>query len=182
MRIRKHVGELRMEGFGYTFRRGPWWWIRFWHRGTEYREPAGCQDEQGAYRRLKRRHREILDQTFIDPRRERDAPVLPPTSPPPPPPWTTYFLADGAGRVKIGRTRNVAGRIRDLSTSTAQVLSLLGTIPDDVEGVWHARWRACRIRGEWFTLTPELAHALRETLGLPVPEDPLAPHEDERPA
>jgi hypothetical protein len=81
-------------------------------------------------------------------------------------PWTTYFVADGAERVKIGRTRDLAARIQDLTTSTGLSLSLLGTIPADVERVWQQRWRACRIRGEWFT--PALAQALRDTLGVRI--------------
>jgi hypothetical protein len=58
-------------------------------------------------------------------------------------PWTTYFVADGAARVKIGRTRDLAARIQALMASTGRSLSLLGTIPGDVERLWHARWRAC---------------------------------------
>jgi hypothetical protein len=78
------------------------------------------------------------------------------------PMWTTYFVADGTERVKIGRSRDVAARIRALESSTGRSLSLLGTIPDDVEGLWHHRWHACRIRGEWFRLTPSLACAIRD--------------------
>jgi hypothetical protein len=84
------------------------------------------------------------------------------------PPWTTYFPADGEGRVKIGRTRNLPTRIQDRTTSAARPLSLLGTIPADVEQLWHARWRSCRIRGEWFTLTPSPFHSQQR----PTPSAP----------
>jgi integrase len=73
VRVRKHVGQsrYRIEGFGYTFQRGRWWWIRYWQRGTEHREPAHSRDEKAAYRLLKRRHGEIAGQTFVGPREER---------------------------------------------------------------------------------------------------------------
>ena len=71
MRVRKHVGQYRIEGFGYTFARGRRWWIRYWRRGTEHREPARSLDEKVAYRLLKRRHGEIVGQTFVSPREER---------------------------------------------------------------------------------------------------------------
>ncbi len=71
MSNRKHVGRYRIEGFGYTFLRGRRWWIRYWHRGREYREPARSTDERKAYRLLKKRHGETQGQTFVGPQEER---------------------------------------------------------------------------------------------------------------
>jgi hypothetical protein len=116
----------------------------------------------------------VLDAPSVPPFPSRSARRFAPS-----PPWTTYFVADGTERVKIGRARNVAARIRRLTTSTGRTLSLLGTIPGDVERDWHARWRAGRILGEWFTLTPDLAQALRAALGLPGPEDPATTSDPE---
>jgi integrase len=67
----KHVGQYRIEGFGFTFQRGRWWWVRYWHRGREYREPARSLDERVAYRLLKRRHGEVASHVFVGPQEER---------------------------------------------------------------------------------------------------------------
>jgi integrase len=71
MSDRTDGGQHRIEGFGVTFRRGRRWWIRYWHRGREYREPARSTDERVAYRLLKRRHGEVAGRTFVGPQEER---------------------------------------------------------------------------------------------------------------
>jgi hypothetical protein len=38
-----------IRGFGYVYRRGRVWWIRYSHRGRDHREPAGSARETDAY-------------------------------------------------------------------------------------------------------------------------------------
>lgn len=71
MRERKHVGQYRIAGFGYTFLRGRRWWVRYWARGREHREPAKSTDERVAYKLLRQRHGEVAGRTFVGPQEER---------------------------------------------------------------------------------------------------------------
>jgi hypothetical protein len=88
-----------------------------------------------------------------------------------------YFLRAGPdGPVKIGRARDVARRVRTLQTGSAVQLLLLGVIPGvaKLERQLHHRWRRCRIRGEWFTPSPELLTHIDALIHPPAPE-PLSP-------
>lgn len=64
-----------------------------------------------------------------------------------------YFVqrVDG-GPIKIGFSRDVAGRVAALQTSVARELHVLATVPGDraLELEVHRRLSACRVRGEWF--------------------------------
>ena len=64
-----------------------------------------------------------------------------------------YFIADGHGRVKIGRSTHPAGRLAQLQTGTGLPLTLIGAIPGDriVEAQMHERFAERRLQGEWFT-------------------------------
>jgi hypothetical protein len=80
-----------------------------------------------------------------------------------------YFLSDGRGRVKIGYASDLAHRFAAIQTGSADALTLIGWCPGGraVEREWHERFGDARIRGEWFTLTPELAKAIPAVPRLP---------------
>lgn len=48
-----------MRGIGRVFKRGPAWWIAFYHRGRELRESSHCESEAQARKLLKKRLGEI---------------------------------------------------------------------------------------------------------------------------
>lgn len=73
---------------------------------------------------------------------------------------TVYFI--GAGPFcKIGYTgkESATSRLSELQTASPYTLEILAECPGDLmlEGALHHRFRDCRVRGEWFSLTPELA-------------------------
>lgn len=75
-----------------------------------------------------------------------------------------YVVQDGHGMVKVGRTANVANRIRGMMTgnSSGQIEVLFSAeVSDslDVEGRIHARLDSHLIHGEWFNVDP--AYAVR---------------------
>lgn len=68
----------------------------------------------------------------------------------------TYLVgAEGSPLVKIGYT-GVAPlkRLASLQTGQPMTLSLLWSLPVNIEGQLHKRFAAYRVRGEWFDLTP----------------------------
>jgi len=86
-----------------------------------------------------------------------------------------FFEAVGLDLVKIGTSTNPHGRLADLESSSPVPLRLLRTIAGGVplERDLHHRFRAHRVRGEWFRLapiSPEIA-ALGDVVVL---RDPLA--------
>jgi hypothetical protein len=75
--------------------------------------------------------------------------------------FRVYFIASPAmGAIKIGRTRGVAiARLLGLQTASPDELRLLGVIRNathDDETALHRKFKHLRIRGEWFTASPEL--------------------------
>jgi hypothetical protein len=88
-----------------------------------------------------------------------------------------YFIRAGDA-IKIGRTGNMAARLRSLATASAVALELLATMPGgrQVEARLHRQWRHLHIRGEWFRADEELLRYIREqAAGSPAPEpDPRA--------
>ena len=73
-----------------------------------------------------------------------------------------YFISDSAGNCKIGISMNVKSRLATLQTGHASQLYVSGYIKTDnrqealkVEKELHTRYRASKIRGEWFNITPE---------------------------
>ena len=67
-----------------------------------------------------------------------------------------YFIEDGGtASIKIGATRNVANRLRQIQTHTPSTLKLLAEIEIDdafkIERRLHAVFADLRIRGEWFS-------------------------------
>jgi hypothetical protein len=71
-----------------------------------------------------------------------------------------YFVEEkNTGNIKIGRTsRPIEERMITLQTANSSALALLKCVPaSPVEEVrLHARFRAAKVRGEWFRPTPEL--------------------------
>jgi integrase len=60
-----------MRGMGRTYKRGAIWWIRYWHRGKEYRESSKSDVESVARRLLKKRIGEIATGRLIGPKEEK---------------------------------------------------------------------------------------------------------------
>lgn len=60
--------------------------------------------------------------------------------------------------IKLGRSLNPRGRIRAIQTGTASPAQLLSAIPQALisERSAHEQWGHLRLRGEWFTATPDL--------------------------
>ena len=83
----------------------------------------------------------------------------------------TYFVRSG-DRIKIGISKNVDGRIRDLQTAHGATLALLGVISGNVEADWHRRFSSLRLLGEWFQLAEPLNEALRDAFGVKIEKIP----------
>lgn len=60
-----------MRGMGNTYKRGSIWWIRYWHRGKEYRESSKSDSESAARKLLKKRIGEIASGRLIGPKEEK---------------------------------------------------------------------------------------------------------------
>jgi hypothetical protein len=70
-----------------------------------------------------------------------------------------YFIQAGkAGPIKIGISKDPRRRLRALQVPNAKTLSLLGCMEGDLdtEREIHSTFRYSRIRGEWFSPSPEL--------------------------
>lgn len=92
--------------------------------------------------------------------------AAPPLPPPPVQPVVYYVTrVDKPGLVKIGTTRNLTTRLRELG-SRGRTVTLLATEPGDrtLEATRHAEFGPMRVEGEWFTFgAPILAHVHRIT-------------------
>ena len=68
-----------------------------------------------------------------------------------------------SGRVKLGRTIDIATRLKDLQRGAGGLGELLALVSEDLvsEAQAHRRWAHLRVTGEWFTLTDELGEWLR---------------------
>lgn len=75
-----------------------------------------------------------------------------------------YFVQAHSGRIKIGRSVNPVVRLGALRSGSPEPLFLLGVMLGDFadERALHARFRACRISGEWFSPVPKLLEFIRE--------------------
>jgi len=60
---------------------------------------------------------------------------------------------------KIGRTKHVGGRERDLGIQLPEKIATVHSIKTDdpagIEEYWHKRFEDNRKNGEWFELTPQ---------------------------
>ena len=61
----------RLKGFGYVYRRGTTWWIRYSVRGKDFRESSKSAKDTDAMHLLKRRWKEVGKGRFIGPSEER---------------------------------------------------------------------------------------------------------------
>ena len=61
----------RLKGFGYLYRRGDIWWIRYSVRGKDFRESSHSEQEGVAQKLLKGRWQELGRGRFIGPSQER---------------------------------------------------------------------------------------------------------------
>lgn len=88
----------------------------------------------------------------------------------PRPTFVYFILATVSGMIKIGRADDPKRRFCVLQTGSAEVLELLGTVPDTsgglLEKTLHRRFRKLRVRGEWFRDDP----AIRAALSPPPPK------------
>jgi hypothetical protein len=84
-----------------------------------------------------------------------------------------YFLRAGDA-IKIGRTKNLARRLRALATGSAAPLELLAAVPGgrELEARLHRRWRQLHLRGEWFRAGEALVRFAREHAAGPAPPTP----------
>ena len=70
-----------------------------------------------------------------------------------------YFIKSDSGHVKIGCSDNdVSQRLLALQCATPFKLTVLKTIPGDYEQerLIHKKFKAHRVRGEWFLLTDDI--------------------------
>jgi hypothetical protein len=69
-----------------------------------------------------------------------------------------YFIATQSGPIKIGIAINPDGRCKSLQTSHHERLEVLATCPggQELEQVYHKRFAAHRLHGEWFERCPEI--------------------------
>jgi len=82
----------------------------------------------------------------------------------------TYIIRAGlAGPVKIGKADDVEARREALQTAHHETLHVLRVIDThfDAERIFHERFAALRIRGEWFEFSDEMLTF--------VPDAPVAP-------
>lgn len=71
----------------------------------------------------------------------------------PGPAMNTYLIYSPTTKlVKIGRSTNVAARLKALSTASGGALKLLGVLGKNIESALHRQYASCRVRGEWFRL------------------------------
>jgi hypothetical protein len=72
--------------------------------------------------------------------------------------WVYFVQESGAGAIKIGTTKNVSTRVREMAVGTPHLLAVLAVIEGNrnTEQALHRRFRHARIRGEWFRPVPEL--------------------------
>lgn len=75
-------------------------------------------------------------------------------------PEVTYFIQAENGLIKIGKTRNLKYRLRELQISNAAPLKVLG-VTDIEERKVQQRFLGSKVRGEWYQDSPELQHYIK---------------------
>ena len=114
--------------------------LEFQRGGSERFSKLSAQQEQQVLERW------LPREPVMPPRKVKARPITP----------HTYLVgAEGSPLVKIGYTGGVPlKRLASLQTGQPMALSLLWSIPVDIEDELHERFAAYRVRGEWFDLTP----------------------------
>ncbi len=76
---------------------------------------------------------------------------------------TVYVIGFGA-YVKIGFSTDLPGRMLDLQEHAPAELTLYASFPGTIadERALHARFKGCRLRGEWFLKRGKLAKWIKE--------------------
>lgn len=84
-----------------------------------------------------------------------------------------YFVRRNDGRIKIGFSKDVGRRKRDLE-SAAGPLELLLTLPGDyvLEQALHNKFKASHAHGEWFNPSADLLEYIRNQGGVPFDSAP----------
>jgi Meiotically up-regulated gene 113 len=77
-----------------------------------------------------------------------------------------YFILADKEYLKIGRTRDVAARLRWIRCSCPLPVTLIGALENQgwLESVWHSAFRFQKAQGEWFKITRELQSAVEIAL------------------
>ncbi len=83
----------------------------------------------------------------------------------------TYFIRC-RDTVKIGRSSDVRNRLMTLQAANPYQLTLLAVLPGDRENKLHNKFRAHRVRNEWYKLVPEIVRYIE--VELMVAEHPLS--------
>jgi hypothetical protein len=88
--------------------------------------------------------------------------------------WEVVYFVRAGDAIKIGRTANLAARLRALATASAVPLELLAAVPGgrEVEARLHRQWRHLHLRGEWFRADEALVRHAREQAAGPAPPTP----------
>lgn len=83
-----------------------------------------------------------------------------------------YFVTPiRSRRVKIGTTTNLRNRLRTLQANNHVTLTVLLTMAGDIaiEGQLHERFKAYRMRNEWFSLSDEIKEFIVTNGGQYIP-------------
>jgi hypothetical protein len=75
-----------------------------------------------------------------------------------------YFVQRGDGPIKIGITKNLAGRLAALGTASHEPLHLLASVPgnSNAERHFHSTLAKYRIKGEWFRPCAEVLRLIEQ--------------------
>ena len=78
-----------------------------------------------------------------------------------------YFVQSEVGKIKIGTSRNLSQRLRELSSGSPVPIRLLLSIPGDrsKELELHMMFAESRSHGEWFEPTQDLISFIRDNGG-----------------
>lgn len=81
--------------------------------------------------------------------------------------------AVGLDRVKFGRAKNPASRIRELSTGSPVPLRLVAAVGwhDEKERFIHAAFAEFRLAGEWFSMTGRVSELVRTMMSRDMSEE-----------
>ena len=72
-------------------------------------------------------------------------------------PWTTYYIQGEVTKlVKIGKTRDLKTRLKNMQMASPDRLVVLKAHTGDVEKTVHNAFRRFRLHGEWFSPDQEL--------------------------